>query len=265
MMKRFALLFVIALYGILFSSQLGPNKCCDYKRGNSKIKNFRQAKRILGKLYAGDYSIAFLTPKTIYCNCRFRGRSLDVVSCGYKPYRAVLKSGKKNRRAYTIEWEHIVPAHVFGRHFPGWQRKKSFKTCKSLSNRQCAYKIHHAFRTMEADLYNIFPAIGEINAMRSNYPMAQIPGEKRRFGTCDIEIESRTIEPRQSVRGDIARIYFYMDWAYPGYQIVTDTNQALLQQWSRDDPISAEELLRAKKIMSIQGTCNPFVLPCYEL
>ena len=45
------------------------------------------------------------------------------------------------------------------------------------------------FRYMEADLYNLQPAIGEVNGLRSNYSMEMIPGEKREFGACDVEIE----------------------------------------------------------------------------
>jgi deoxyribonuclease-1 len=59
---------------------------------------------------------------------------------------------------------------------------------------------------MESDLYNLVPAIGEINGLRSNYSFAMIPGEKREFGTCDMEIENRKAEPRPEVRGNIASI-----------------------------------------------------------
>ncbi len=73
---------------------------------------------------------------------------------------------------------------------------------------------------MESDLYNLIPAIGEINGLRSNYSFAMISGEKREFGTCDMEIENRKAEPRPEVRGNIARIYLYMNWAYPGHGII---------------------------------------------
>jgi endonuclease I len=43
---------------------------------------------------------------------------------------------------------------------------------------------------MEADLYNMQPAIGEINRLRSNYSMEMIPGDKREFGACDLAGEN---------------------------------------------------------------------------
>ena len=65
-------------------------------------------------------------------------------------------------------------------------------------------------------LPNFVPAIGEINGLRSNYSFTMIPGEKRVFGNCDMEIEGRKAEPPPDKRGNIARTHFYMDWAYPG-------------------------------------------------
>jgi deoxyribonuclease-1 len=34
---------------------------------------------------------------------------------------------------------------------------------------------------MESDLYNLAPAVGEINGLRSNYSFGMIPGEMREF------------------------------------------------------------------------------------
>lgn len=49
---------------------------------------------------------------------------------------------------------------------------------------------------MEADLYNLQPAIGEVNDQRKNFSMSMIPGEKQEFGNCDVEIEDGKIESR---------------------------------------------------------------------
>ena len=54
---------------------------------------------------------------------------------------------------------------------------------------------------MQADMYNLYPAIGEVNGRRSNYSMAIIKGEKREFGKCDVEIKNHKVEPKESIRG----------------------------------------------------------------
>jgi deoxyribonuclease-1 len=114
---------------------------------------------------------------------------------------------------------------------------------------------------MEADLYNLVPAVGEINGLRSNYSFSIIAGEKRQFGACDMEIEDRKAEPQPEIRGDIARIYKYMDWAYPGRGVVSNKNRRLFDAWDRQDPVDAWECERAGRIERIQGNVNPFVKP----
>ena len=86
---------------------------------------------------------------------------------------------------------------------------------------------------MEGDLHNLQPAVGEVNGRRSNYSMAMIAGEAREFGQCDVEIADRKVEPRPAIRGDIARIYLYMDAAYPGRGVLSEKNRPLFAAWAR--------------------------------
>ena len=109
---------------------------------------------------------------------------------------------------------------------------------------------------MEADMYNLFPAIGEVNGLRSNYPMNIIKGEDREFGKCDVEIRRRRVEPREEVRGEIARTYMYMDSVYPGKGIISKKNRSMFEEWNRSDPVDEWECERAKKIEKIQGNRN---------
>ena len=112
---------------------------------------------------------------------------------------------------------------------------------------------------MSSDLYNLRPTVGAVNALRSNFRMGLIEGEERQFGACDMEIDNRVFEPRPAIRGDVARIYFYMESAYPGRGIVGKKQWKLLKAWHRADPVSEEERALGLKIRSIQGNENPFV------
>ncbi len=105
-------------------------------------------------------------------------------------------------------------------------------------------------------MYNLYPAIGEVNGLRSNYSMAMIPGELREFGVCDVEISRKKIEPRPEIRGDIARIYMYMDQVYPGRGIISGKNRKLFEAWSREDPVNEWECERARRIERIQKNVN---------
>lgn len=112
---------------------------------------------------------------------------------------------------------------------------------------------------MEADMYNLQPAIGEVNERRGTATPAMIPGENRPFGPCDFEAADGKVEPRPSVRGDIARTYLYMDQAYPGRGVVSRKNRKLFEAWSEQDPVDRWECDRARRIARVQGNVNHVV------
>jgi len=120
--------------------------------------------------------------------------------------------------------------------------------------------MNKEYRTMQADMYNLYPAIGEVNRRGSNYSMAIIEGEKRKFVKCDVEIKSRKVEPKESIRGKIARTYLYMDSVYPGRGIISKKNSTLFKSWNQGDPVDQWECERARRIEKIQGNRNEVVL-----
>ena len=109
-------------------------------------------------------------------------------------------------------------------------------------------------------MYNLYPAIGEVNDRRSNYSMAIIEGEKREFGKCDVEILRKEVEPREEIRGEIARTYLYMDSVYPGRGIISKKNKKLFNTWVRSDPVDQWECERTRRIEMIQGNRNEIVI-----
>ena len=89
--------------------------------------------------------------------------------------------------------------------------------------------------------------------------MAVLAGEERRYGACDVEIKGRKFEPREAVRGDIARTYLYMDWAYPSRGIVGGQSRRLFEAWDKGDPVDRWERERVRAVEAVQGNKNPFV------
>jgi len=216
---------------------------------NTTITSFSKSKKYLAKVYKDN-------PITLYCGCSFKGKTPEFSSCGYIPK-------KDNKRANRIEWEHVVPAYVFGIFFSEWtvgHPKCVKKNGKKYKGRRCASKVNREFKRMEADMFNLFPAIGEVNGLRSNYPMTIIEGEEREFGKCDVEIKRRKVEPRNEVRGEIARTYMYMDSVYPGKGIISNQNRSMFEEWNRSDPADEWECERARRIEKIQGNRNEIVL-----
>jgi deoxyribonuclease-1 len=215
---------------------------------NVTIESFSKAKKILLREIYTDYH------QTFYCGCTFSGKEITKRN-GYVPRR-------DNKRANRIEWEHVVPAHAFGWSFSAWRDGDEIcqnRKGKPFKGRNCARKVSRDFRYMESDMHNLVPAVGEINGLRSNYSFAMIPGEPREFGSCDMEIEDRKAEPPENIRGDIARIYKYMDAAYPGRGIISKKNRKLFDAWDRQDPVDAWECERERRVAKIQGNQNWFV------
>lgn len=49
----------------------------------------------------------------------------------------------------------------------------------------------------------------------------------------------KTRGQKSEIRGDIARIYFYMDDAYPGRSIISKKNRKMFKALNKADPIDA--------------------------
>ncbi|MBH24676.1 MAG: endonuclease I [Myxococcales bacterium] len=194
-------------------------------------------------------------PRTFYCDCPFEGKEVSLKGCGYKVR-------KNSKRAKRLEWEHVVPAAAFGRSLKPWA--EGHPKCKDskkrpYKGRRCAEKISKRFRLMEADLYNLRPAIGEVNGDRSDKEVGLVSGEPRVYGACDVEITKDTVEPREAIRGDVARTYLYMNQAYPGTLSLTDEQKAMFEAWSSNDPPDAWERKWADRVEELQGNRNPFI------
>lgn len=217
--------------------------------------NFRQAKRMMPAIYAG-------LEMSFYCGCRYiAGGAPDVASCGYRPAR-------DDRRARRLEWEHVVPAAWLGRGRKCWNKPAACrrKNGTDRPRRACCRRIDPGFKSMEGDPHNLVPAIGELNARRSDYAFGTVAGEPRLFGACDFEISEpssksgsrrRVIEPRPEIRGDIARIHFYM---MDRYKIRMEPDYIkILKNWDGQDPVSPVESMRNDRIKKRTGVSNRFV------
>ena len=103
-------------------------------------------------------------------------------------------------------------------------------------------------------------AIGEVNGDRSNYRFGMVTSSRHAtYGDCAMKIDfkGRVAEPPAQVRGDIARIYFYMSDAYKIR--LSKQQRRLLEAWARQDPEDAWELERGRRIAKITGTGSPSI------
>jgi deoxyribonuclease-1 len=107
-------------------------------------------------------------------------------------------------------------------------------------------------------MFNLYPAIGAVNALRSNYNFTMLPAAKSDFGSCAMKIDSRKAEPPEKARGRIARTYMYIEGAYKRYNMSKSQSQ-LMNAWDKMYPVDARECSRARKITSFQKSQNDVV------
>lgn len=142
---------------------------------------------------------------------------------------------------------------------------------------------------MVSDLVHVVPTDGYVNNRRSNYPFGEVNnityqsnGGYCKLGSCKTAGYSGTVfEPNDEIKGDIARIYFYMATCYKdkignwsGGIFTSDGligwTYDMLIRWSQADPVDEVEIARNNAVQTTavtkkngqkvkQGNRNPFV------
>ena len=131
-----------------------------------------------------------------------------------------------------------------------------------------------------SNMHILVPARGEVNTARSNFPFADIPDDQttRWYGAdqtvstppttnrdaySEFDGVNNRFEPREIVKGDVARALFYFYLTYPGRAepAFFSTQEETLRGWHAHDPVDAAEQQRNVRIASYQdNTLNPFQL-----
>lgn len=205
--------------------------------------SFEKAKTLAREQVYHDRNVA----GDLYCGCTWRwvGRSggrTNLAECGYQ-IRA------QQTRAERTEWEHIVPASNFGRQRQCWQN----------GGRSNCTSNDPVFGRMEADLHNLTPVVGEVNADRSNFNLGMVASSDTNYGRCPFKVsfKDRVAEPPNWAKGFVARVHFYMA---DRYNLQLSAQQVrVLMAWDRQYPVSHWELERDRRIAPLMGHSNPFV------
>lgn len=150
--------------------------------------------------------------------------------------------------------EHAFPADAIAETAPGC----TDRTCKEG-------RVQRAM----ADLQNLWPALQTVNSSRGRTKFGVLPAStKPRFPEVCPSFRrgsgpSPVVEPRDEVKGDVARSLVYMHFVYglPLEQAVSEKD--LLLDWMQRDPPDAEEARRNALIDQLQGTQNPLLDPAF--
>lgn len=122
------------------------------------------------------------------------------------------------------------------------------------------------------DLHHLRPEDVTVNSTRGNKDFDH--GGSAVSQCSDCWTDSDSFEPRDAVKGDVARMLFYMAVRYSGddgfadLELNNSTNGStrwhgkisVLLQWNAEDPVSAFEMRRNDRIhAAYQGNRNPFI------
>jgi endonuclease I len=129
------------------------------------------------------------------------------------------------------------------------------------------------------DMYNLRPSRVSVNSDRGNCPFGEIPDANTdkwhrqavsQTNTPGANIDEWSekednsgclFEPRESVKGDIARSVFYFFTIYSSANAnFFNGMKVTLLNWHYQDPVDSVELNRNNQVQSYQGNHNPFIL-----
>ncbi|MDE6408193.1 MAG: endonuclease [Anaeroplasmataceae bacterium] len=148
----------------------------------------------------------------------------------------------------------------------------------NIWNREHAWPNSHGFSSKDyaayTDIHHLFASEKNINATRGNKDFNNVQnGNHDEYGN---KWDNTFFEPRDEVKGDLARAMFYLVVRYDDpneldlelSETATSSSSnktgqlgilSVLLEWNILDPVSEEEKTRNEKVYSIQGNRNPFV------
>lgn len=152
-----------------------------------------------------------------------------------------------------------IPIANFGGSTNQWNREHTYPKSKGFNSEEyTAYADCHHLRATETS----------VNSLRGNKDfMEVVDGNSDSYGN---HYSSTAFEPRDAVKGDVARILFYMVTRYDDSSLdlelglspsssTTLGDLSTLIRWSAEDPVDAREMHRNESIFTAQGNRNPFI------
>ena len=145
---------------------------------------------------------------------------------------------------------------------------------------QSWFKSGGSASLIKCDVVHVVPTDGYVNNRRSSYPLAEVNNATyssnqgySKLGSCKTAGYTGTVfEPNDEIKGDMARMYFYMVTCYEGiaenwgHNVFSSTQNGftqwyidMLMRWSKQDPVDEREVKRNNAVYATQQNRNPFV------
>ena len=195
---------------------------------------------------------------------------------GYNGLWTAYRKTDKRADGYVRDWYSNITNYRFGTDQAGSYSKEG--DCYNREHTVPQSWFNEA-SPMKADIVHVVPSDAKINGVRSNYPFGEVlnittqsANGYSKLGSCKTVGYSGTVfEPNDDIKGDLARIYFYMatcyvsqcsSWSggiFTGSDGLVKWTLDMMMQWSKQDPIDDVELARNEAVYEVQRNRNPFV------
>lgn len=207
----------------------------------------------------------------------------------YSELKADYKTTDKRSDGKIHDWYSNATSYVPGSNFSGTTKNEGEGYNREHLMPQSWYK---KASPMLSDIMQVVPTDAFLNGKRSDLPFGEVTDNKSqvtaslneysKWGTprAGLGVPSgvaSVFEPNDDIKGDIARIYFYMATCYEDQILSWTGNNAstviggtkyqplkawvydMMARWSKADPVDEVEIARNKAVKAIQGNRNPFV------
>ncbi len=217
-----------------------------FGRGYEAPDNRTQAIKLIKKIHF-DYK------KTWLNGCDY---SYDLQSCMDKTMVDTSTCSVREQNQ-SVKWIQVVPDSFYGRNRECMNEEicVSKYTGKPYSGKRCCRQSDAAYRKMEADLFNLIPVVSAIADKRKDQIFMKVGKAEHVVGK--VKMDGKAIEPPDNLKGDIARVYLYMNQRY-GLALSLEEKEDYYY-WHKLDSVDKRECAIAKTIMKIQGSTNRWI------
>lgn len=117
--------------------------------------------------------------------------------------------------------------------------------------------------TQKSDLHHLFPTDSEMNSRRGSLRFGYVAQEveklrcpQNKLGR-QPDVSGPIFEVPDKQKGNTARAIFYFATRYQ--MKISPAEEKALKEWSKKDPVDAEEYTRNNEIEQLQGNRNPYI------
>ena len=207
---------------------------------------------------------------------KLAGIIVNPTNVGYDGLYEAYKKTDTREDGYVRDWYSNVTKY---RH--GVDNKGNYSAEGDMYNREHTVpQSWFGSGGIKSDIVHVLPTDGYVNNRRANYPLGEVnhidyqsQNGYSKLGSCKTTGYSGTVfEPNDEIKGDMARIFFYMITRYEsecggwGHDVFTKSYPGLtkwtldmMMRWSKQDPVDDREIARNNAVYEVQGNRNPYV------